>query len=362
MNTSHNRVFEATLIVAEGNERQACTVSLVHNNLHIYVSEPRQELIIWDLRKILSCEWQGYTLRLKHTKAELECSGEVAKAIHEAVKHPVIPEEAPVAIKLIPYLPILITLLVLLFAGILTYRYALPWMSRKAVSLIPVEAEVEMGEALSKQYTLQYKSNDSVNFYLKQFCRELNFNSPYPIKVEVLMEKEINAFALPGGRIFVYEGILNKMHSYGELVALLGHEASHVTQRHSLKSMAGQAASGLIISTLFGDVSGLSTWVLSKADEFKQLHYSRELETEADSEGLNLMRRNGINPQYMLHLLVLLRKESEEMPALMQYMNTHPDTDARIVNVFSRINKSESYLVNKELEVCFKQIQRQLSR
>src|SRR5690606_36345304 len=109
--------------------------------------------------------------------------------------------------------------------------------------------------------------------------------------------EEVNAFALPGGKIFVYSGILEKMGSYKELTALLGHEISHVTNRHSLKSMSRNVASSLVLSSVFGDAGGLSVNLISKVNEFKSLDYSRDLETEADNEGLQVMLDNKVDPQ-----------------------------------------------------------------
>jgi len=113
-------------------------------------------------------------------------------------------------------------------------------------------------------------------------------------------------------------------------MALLGHEATHVIKRHSLKSILSSATSGLLLGYFFGDIYGLSGWAVSKADEFKQLDYSRDLEAEADQNGLQLMISNQVSPKGMLDLLEVLKKESTEVPAMMKYLSTHPEIEARI--------------------------------
>ena len=95
-------------------------------------------------------------------------------------------------------------------------------------------------------------------------------------------------------------------------------------------------ASSLLFTILLGDASGLA----AQADQFKQLDYSRELEAEADKRGLELMVKNRMNPQGMLKLLKILKRENEEMPHLMKYLSTHPDTDERIKSV-ERIPESQ---------------------
>ena len=182
----------------------------------------------------------------------------------------------------------------------------------------------------------------------------------YPIKTEVIRSNEINAFALPGGRIFVYSGIIEKMKSYEELVALLSHESSHVTHRHSLKSMSRSAAGSIVVATVFGDVGEISAGLISKADEFRQLGYSRELETEADTEGLKTMVNNRVSGYGMLHLLELLKKEAAEVPALLTYVSTHPDTDARISSVSEQAAARQVFEHNEKLASLFKSLQSQL--
>jgi beta-barrel assembly-enhancing protease len=136
----------------------------------------------------------------------------------------------------------------------------------------------------------------------------------------------------------------------------LSHEASHVIERHSLKSILRSAATGIIISAFLGDFSVLSTWAISKADEFKQLDYSRELETEADDEGYALMLKSHIDPHGMLRLLEVLKKESMEMPAMMKYLSTHPETDERIKNIKNKSGLQSKYSQQDDLKNSFSKL------
>lgn len=239
-----------------------------------------------------------------------------------------------------------------LLAGILLYVFVLPWLAEKAVLLVPVETEIALGESLTESLTAEALSDDSVNHYLKEFISRLELNQSYPIRVRLIRSEEINAFALPGGNIFIYSGLLEKLESPEELVALIGHEVTHVVQRHSLKSMSRSLASGLLFSFLLGDASG----IVAQADQFKQLGYSRELETEADDYGLRLMRENGVDPSGMLRLLEVLQKENTEMPQLMKYLSTHPDTEDRIRNIRSQIGAGEREQARSELNETFDRI------
>jgi predicted Zn-dependent protease len=143
------------------------------------------------------------------------------------------------------------------------------------------------------------------------------------------------------------------MNSYEELVALLGHEISHVQNQHSLKSICRAAASGIVLSAFIGDASGMSSSLFSQINQFKQLDYSRELETEADQKGLDFMISNKADPKGMLNLLFLLKKESHEEPGMMKYLSTHPDTDSRIHAIIANRDSKKSFGSDESMQALF---------
>ncbi len=176
----------------------------------------------------------------------------------------------------------------------------------------------------------------------------------------MIESEEINAFALPGGKIFVYSEIIKNLNTYEEFAALLGHEISHVSNQHSLKSICRTTASSLLIVCLFGDASGISSGILQQADQFKQLDYSRELETQADDKGYELMLQNKISPKGMLDLLNLLKEESKDMPDFMKYLSSHPETIERIKNIESKKDVSTRFDENQELKSLFEKMKSHL--
>ena len=251
-------------------------------------------------------------------------------------------------------------ILIIIGLAVFSLFYALPWAGEKVSNYIPVEAEGFIGEGVAKLVNEESKINDSANYYLKQFVNQLELDDTYKINVQVIESDDINAFALPGGYIFVYSGILDKMTSYEQLVALIGHEVSHVTNRHSLKSICRNFATDFVISSVVGDANSISAGLLSKASEFKQLKYSRELETEADNKGMELMLENKVDPNGMLNLLRLLKEEATEMPEFMKYLSTHPDTDSRIENILANPEVKKEFPKNKKLEALFFKLKRTL--
>jgi beta-barrel assembly-enhancing protease len=350
---------------ADDLQPQPCHISFASQQVVIYLRNP-ENLLVWSLGRIKQAQYDGTVLHAvsdAEPAEEINCTGPVATDIYTAWLERDVPRKQKSSFS-VKHLA-LIAVAGVLITGAFYYLFyaAMPFLAGKAASLVPVDWEVALGDQLSNSILQQPDSvvqNDSVNFYLAEFTSKLNLKTDYPIRVRVIQSDEINAFALPGGNIFIYFGLLQKMQTPEELVALLSHEITHVTHRHSLKSILSSAAAGILFSAFFGDMGGVSSFVISKAEEFKQLEYSRELETEADLAGLELMKSNNVDPKGMLRLLKLLQDESGKTPALMKYLSTHPETEERIRTVNGKISAVQ-FTTDTELRNIFEQIRLQLS-
>ncbi len=345
------------------NITSSCNLVVENNSLLIYLQDAEKTLLIWNIKSFKSCELNGLDLKAingQHVSQTVKCSGDIAKRIYQQWISDEVPESTVNKgnAKLATVLLISVVAIIAMALGV--YFYLLPYVGEKAVTLIPIETEIEIGKGLAKNIEKQSELNDSASFYMKQLVGQLKFDSSYPIKVTVINSKEMNAFALPGGNIFVYSSIIKKMKSADELIALIGHEQTHVNERHSLKSICRSAAASILFVTLFGDISGLSAGILSQAQEFEQLNYSRDLETEADDEGLKFMTQNNCNLQGMVALLELLKKENTETPGMMKYLSTHPETESRILNVKSQIANENDFTANNEIESLFVKLKSEL--
>ncbi len=338
-----------------------CTLTLEDGCVHIYLQDETKDLLIWDLKALDSCHLNGSHLIIKYGSyphQTLECKGEIASEIYREWSGNNMIRKAEGFTFKSKRSSMIFFVVLFLGLGIFTLFYVLPWVGEKAANLVPIEAEIRLGESLGEIYTQESDMNDSANYYMAEFVKQLDLDDTYKIEVRVIESEDINAFALPGGKIFVYTGIIDKMESYEQLVALLGHEVSHVVNRHSLKSICRSAATSIVIASLFGDVTGISSGILSQADRFKQLDYSRDLETEADDNGLQVMVQNKIDPKGMIDLLKLLKVEGTEMPQYMKYLSTHPDTDSRILNISTNPQAKTDFPENNKLEEIFKKLKR----
>ena len=216
----------------------------------------------------------------------------------------------------------------LLVLGVAFYVWVLPWIGEKLADYFPRETEIQLGKNLLPSAIAQYEVDSEKTVTINRFYKALQVVSDYPVQITVVKSKELNAFAIPGGQIVVYDALLEDMKTPGELVALLAHESTHITQRHTLKSMFHQSSRQLFWYFLLGSHSGIAGFLVGQGEYLKNLGYSRSLETEADTKGMQLMVRAGVNPEGMLHLMELLDKNrnSEEPPAL---FSTHPLLEER---------------------------------
>lgn len=163
--------------------------------------------------------------------------------------------------------------------------------------------------------------------------------SPWKFQFHLLADTEtVNAFALPGGQVFITLGLLDKLQTEAQLAGVLSHEMGHVIERHSSQQMAkGQlgkvlvAAVGTAASSQ--DQGPYSAMVIaSVVNQAVQLRYSRHDESEADLWGLKLMEQVGFDPRAMIQVMEVLKAVGAKGVTLAIFQ-THPDPDLRIKQI-----------------------------
>jgi len=251
-----------------------------------------------------------------------------------------------------------LTVIAGVIAGILliTYLWIMPWLGERMAMSFSKEDEINMGEQMYQSALEEYKTDDRKTAILNDFYKQLHYNTGYPVQITVVESDETNAFAIPGGHIIVYDAILDRMKTPEELAALLGHEASHIQLRHSLRTVFRNLARKMFLSLILGNHSGVISVAVDHADELKELQYSRSLETEADNKGMWLMVNSGINAQGMLKLMELLQQETGGAEPS-GYLSTHPLYNRRIRNIEDQIqNLPHVTNQNEELKKLFHSI------
>lgn len=241
-----------------------------------------------------------------------------------------------------------------------SYLFFIPFLAVQVVQNLPASYDEELGEYVYEQLSENMEIDSFETVLVNEYAQKINFNTSYPIKIHVVKGDMVNAFALPGGHVIVYEGILKKMQHKEELAALLAHEVSHVNHRHSMKSIAKTLSSYLFLSIITSDVNGMTDVIVSNADMFNSLTYSRSLEKEADTEGLKILYDNKIDQRGFVYLFETLEKE-DEMGMSIELLSTHPLTVDRIAEAKAIAAKQKNYHSRNDLMVTWEKIKSRLS-
>lgn len=214
-----------------------------------------------------------------------------------------------------------------------------------AVDQVPVDVEAELGE----QATAQTLSNGRVcaapamNQAIVEIMDRLEAASEdetYTFRFYVADSPDVNAFALPGGYIFVNRGLIEKAESPEEVAGVLAHEMSHVLERHGLRNVVARAGMWLVVGLLFGDASGAGGLIAGGASELLNLSFSRTQEEAADQGGLALLVAAKIDPKGLPDFFEkLLEEEGSLGAAIPSFMSSHPETRERIQSIRTNIDQ-----------------------
>ena len=164
--------------------------------------------------------------------------------------------------------------------------------------------------------------------------------SPYKYSFNVLADpRTINAFALPGGPIFITEGLLRLLKSEAEVAAVLGHEIGHVIARHSAEHLAKQQLTqGLVGAVAVGSGDYGTAQIAQVVGGMINMKYGRDDELESDALGVRIMAESGYDPRAMLRVMEVLAKASSgsKQP---EFLSTHPHPANRTERIQAEIAK-----------------------
>jgi beta-barrel assembly-enhancing protease len=213
-----------------------------------------------------------------------------------------------------------------------------------ALRLISVNDEVAIGRQAQQEVRRQVPElHDSVvTNYINGLGRRLAARADgprYPYTFDVANKREINAFALPGGPIWVHRGAIDAAENEAQLAGVLAHEIAHIANRHAAdqitKGTVANAGLGLLGSFLRGGtgarIAGLGA---SVAAQSLMMKFSRDAEREADMKGLSYLKRAGYDPQGMVEFLQVLRARQGRDPGSVQtFFASHPAPGERIARL-----------------------------
>src|SRR5687767_4952482 len=218
---------------------------------------------------------------------------------------------------------------------------------KQRVAMTP-EQEVALGYKSAPQMAAQMgglSQNEKARVLVRQLGEKLvaqSFaaKSPYRFSFHVLADpRTVNAFALPGGPIFITEGLLGRLRTEAELAGVLGHEIGHVIGRHSSEQLAKQQLTqGLIGAAVLGTGDYSTAQIGQLVGGLINMRYGRDDELESDALGIRIMAEAGYDPRAMLSVMQMLAKASggSRQP---EFFSTHPAPENRQARIREELAK-----------------------
>jgi predicted Zn-dependent protease len=223
---------------------------------------------------------------------------------------------------------------------------------KQRVSLTP-EQEIAMGLQSAPQMAQEFgglyqdaKVQEAIKKIGLRLVNSTNAKeSPYQFDFHVLADPEtVNAFALPGGQIFITVGLLKRLDTEDQIAGVLGHEIGHVINRHSAEHMAQQGllqgiVQGVMVGTSDPYSGAMSTGQIAQVvANMVSMKYGRNDELESDTYGIRYMHESGYKPESMIKVMEILA-EASGGSRQNEFMSSHPSPENRIAKIKEEIAK-----------------------
>ncbi|MGA7074151.1 M48 family metallopeptidase [Bradyrhizobium sp.] len=211
--------------------------------------------------------------------------------------------------------------------------FALPLVADRLAPLVPSTLERRIGDAAEGQIRIMFGgktcSNPAGRAAFFKLMKELSTAAGIdtPIRADVLNTPVPNAFALPGGKVYLFSGLLAKAENPDEIAGVLAHELGHVRHRDNTRNMIYSGGTSFLIGLLFGDVTGSGALIFASRS-LVTASYSRDAEQKADDFSISVMHRLGRPTKAMGELI--FRITGNQADTALSILSNHPLTEDRL--------------------------------
>jgi predicted Zn-dependent protease len=255
--------------------------------------------------------------------------------------------------------PMLALLVMVALAPLATGCAKNPITGRRNLMFLSPQQEVALGMEAGPQFAEEFGgpyADPVIQQYVSEIgakvaARATHPDYPYEYSFTVLDSEVINAFALPGGPIYVTRGLLFELGDESQLAGVLAHEATHVAARHSAQQISQQMGVSVLVSIASaamrrgeapppeGEASNVEQ-IAKLVAGLASLSYSRKHETEADIYGVDFLAEAGYQPMAMVRVMEMFhRKEQEGGGSGPEFLRTHPSPENRIEDLRAKIEE-----------------------
>jgi predicted Zn-dependent protease len=220
-----------------------------------------------------------------------------------------------------------------------------PVTGERQFMLLPESQDVEIGRTYAPEIEKQTGGrieNHVLQSYINGVGRKIGAVSHRPdlqFQFIAVNDESVNAFALPGGYVFVTKGMLKQLNSEAQLAGILAHETVHIVARHAAEAISWQIGTELLLSAATSDKTGQGVITTANlALQLLSLSFSRQDEREADLAGVDYMVSAGYDPHGMLQTMQIL--EQQNSIRLIQFLSSHPSPADRARLITEKIQTS----------------------
>lgn len=235
-----------------------------------------------------------------------------------------------------------------------------PLLASVLVRTLPDDVQVAIGRSVEEQVVRIFTfGNDDQD---KVVCRdpagkraldkilaglEAENHTSIPISLSVLNTEQVNALALPGGRILIFKGLIDFVDHPNGLAGVIAHELGHIAAKDPLQGALEQSTSGILIGLLLGDVAGGAV-IATAAEATANAAYTREKEATADQFATNAMVRAGWDVAPFARFFDELKKKHPEPDGVFAILNTHPPSEERRATIAQAQNNGGGDALNSQ--------------
>ncbi len=214
----------------------------------------------------------------------------------------------------------------------------------RGFNLISVDEEKKLGNQFATEVEKQHQvvKDPEIQGYVEKIGNRLLTGAKqkdFDYTFKVVKDDSVNAFAIPGGHVYVHTGLIKAANSEDEIAAVMAHEINHAVARHGTRQLTQQYGYALVMQMLLGqNPNQLAQIAASLFGQAGMMSYSRSMESQADYLGVDTMYRAGYNPQGMVTFFGKLQSLERQSPnSISKYFSSHPLTSERITTVQNEI-------------------------
>lgn len=220
-----------------------------------------------------------------------------------------------------------------IIATVLLAYLAAPWLAQPLSHLVTPAWEQRQGETMATLLGNIFGrcEDPAAEAALARLADRLaaGLELPYPIEVGILDSSAVNAVALPGGRVFFFDGLIQEAQSASEVAGVLAHEIGHVQHRHGVINLLRRSIRGIFVSLLTSGSDRVFNSIVEQSDALLALRNSREMEREADVSAIELLEAAGITGAGFKTFFDRLAGSRDEPGGVMVYLSSHPPSAER---------------------------------